>query len=186
MNQIREIVTKAVVAKGKKTIKLVVDVDAVEPIYSILGCMVINNSFSATKKNDNALVAGEFELNIWYSSDGNAKTSIFKQKVTYNEEIKTRQIINDYVTENDDIIVKVSAHPTCKDVRLNDKHISVDVEFEMVVDVIGEAKMQVNILDNSELFMEEEDFVDDIEENFIKWYNESGQTAFFLKNSTKK
>ena len=168
MNQIREIVTKAVVAKGKKTIKLVIDVETIEPIYSILGCMVINNSFSALKKNDNALVDGEFELNIWYSTDGNVKTSIFKQNVTYHEEIKTRQIINDYVTDNDDIIVKVSAHPTCKDVRLDDKRISVDVEFEMIVDVIGEAKMQVNILDNNELFFDEEDFVDEIDENFIR------------------
>lgn len=168
MNQIREIVTKAVVAKGKKAIKLVVDVDANEPIYSILGCMIINNSFNAIKKGEIASINGEFELNIWYSSEGNAKTSVHKQKVQYSEEIKTKQIINDYAPEKDDIIVKVSAHPTCKDVRLDGKYVSVDVEFEMIVDVIGEAKMQVNILENSDLFLDEEDFTDEIDENYLK------------------
>ena len=52
MNEIREIVTRAVVAKGKKVFNLVEKVKTKEKPYSILGCWIINHEFEASKINE--------------------------------------------------------------------------------------------------------------------------------------
>ena len=49
MNEVREIVTRAVVSKGKKTFHLTEQIKASEKPYSILGCWIINNEFEASK-----------------------------------------------------------------------------------------------------------------------------------------
>ena len=51
MNEIREIVTRAVVAKGKKVFNLVEKINTFEKPYSILGCWIINHEFEASKIN---------------------------------------------------------------------------------------------------------------------------------------
>ena len=67
MNEIREIVTKAVVAKGKKTMRMKVVVEPKNDTFSILGCWVINHNFSATLDQNCVTVNGDFEINIWYA-----------------------------------------------------------------------------------------------------------------------
>lgn len=45
MNEVREIVTKAIVAKGKKYISLSYNIPSNRDPYSILGCWVINHDY---------------------------------------------------------------------------------------------------------------------------------------------
>ena len=45
MNEVREIVTKAIVAKGKKYISLSHNITSNKNPYSILGCWVINHDY---------------------------------------------------------------------------------------------------------------------------------------------
>lgn len=168
MNQVREIVTKAVVAKGKKNVRIDAKILGNEPIYSILGCIVINNKFDAKRENFDIYIDGSFELNVWYSTMNNSQTEILKQVVYYKENVKTKQIINDFVSRDDDIIVKVDSHPSCQDVKINDNEVNVTIEFELAVDVIGETKIQISILDNVEVFLDDdEDFTSQINQNYI-------------------
>lgn len=43
MNEVREIVTKAVVAKGKKVMHIAHEINTTANPYSILGCWIINH-----------------------------------------------------------------------------------------------------------------------------------------------
>ena len=74
MNEIREIVTRAVVAKGKKVFNITEKVSTNEKPYSILGCWVINHEFEAElNKNNRVDLNGTFEIDVWYAYDDNTK-----------------------------------------------------------------------------------------------------------------
>ena len=64
MNEVREIVTKAVVAKGKKTMHISHNLKTNVHPYSILGCWIINHEFEASKIDDIVDINGSFEVNI--------------------------------------------------------------------------------------------------------------------------
>ena len=106
MNEIREIVTRAVVAKGKKVFNLVEKVRTNEKPYSILGCWVINHEFEATKINNTVKLDGEFEINIWYSTNNNTRTDIIRETISYKKDIETRTIVKDYLENSDDIFMQ--------------------------------------------------------------------------------
>lgn len=168
MNQIREIVTKAVVAKGKKKINLHHCLKPDNIVYSILGVWIINHEFEATRDESSVNVDGSFEVNLWYSYDKNQKTDIARQIVKYDERIKTRQIVNDYIEDSDDIAVRIISHPTCRNASIDNGDINLDIEFDLLAEIIGETKMQVTILkDNLDDDDEEEDFENIINEDFL-------------------
>ena len=167
MNEIREIVTKAVIAKGKKTITLKEEIIPEFNTYSILGVWIINHQFDVIKQNDIVTVDGEFEVNIWYSQDENTKTNICRKKINYQKNIHTRQIVKDYIENSDDAIARIKKHPTCIDAKINDNKITLEIELELICEVIGETKMQVTVFTEPEVW-DVDDFENEIDEDFIK------------------
>ena len=87
MNEVREIVTKAVVAKGKKTMHISHSLKTNVHPYSILGCWIINHEFEASKVDDIVDINGSFEVNIWYSGMENTKTDVLREVVPYKKNI---------------------------------------------------------------------------------------------------
>ncbi len=167
MNDIREIVTRAVVGKGKKQIQLSEVVLPANKPDAILGCWIINHEFEAEKKN-NVEINGSFEVNIWYSFDGNRKTEVSKHIVNYFDETKVRQTVNEYTNLNNEVSVKILQHPTCENAIIENKNIKLDISFEILAEVIGEAKMRVSILSPIETIEEEIEYEDmGINEEFL-------------------
>ncbi len=166
MNEIREIVTKAVVAKGKKTIRMKVIVEPKNDTFSILGCWIINHNFSATIDNNCVNVNGNFEINIWYAYDDNTRTEVARQVETYEDTIKTRQIVKNVNSEKD-VIVRVLQQPTCTNASITEQGIEVDIILEEAVDVIGETKIAVTAFTNIDPDTLEDSFENEINENFI-------------------
>ena len=164
MNQIREIVTKAVVAKGKKKIKLKESIKPENTVYSILGCWIINHEFEATKDDQYVTIDGSFEVNIWYSLQNNSKTDVTRKRITYQEKIKTKQIVNDYI---EDIMARIVEHPTCTNAFIEDNVVHTDISLEILAEIIGETKMQVTVFQSDEIADDEEDFENEINENFL-------------------
>ena len=113
MNEIREIVTKAIVGKGKKIIRIKDSVTPKNEAFSILCCLIINQEFEVTLIDNKVEVAGNFEANIWYSYDENTKTDIAKKIIGYSEVIKTRQIVKEVSSDSRDVIVRILQQPTC-------------------------------------------------------------------------
>lgn len=145
MNNIREIVTKAVVSKGKKTIRIKDVVVPCDDSFSILGCWVINHEFEAMRNDDLVDINGIFEVNIWYSTEENMKTDVIREKVAYKKDIKVKRIVNEYLKNTDDVLVKILKHPTVTNAKIIDGEIKIDVDFEILAEVIGETKMQVTV-----------------------------------------
>jgi len=157
MNKFSEIVTKAIVEKGKKTIRFVEKVKTPNPVESVLGCWILNHSFQAEKTQDAVLVRGIFELNIWYAFNNNSQTEIAKQMVNYQQEIKTKRKVNEYESHNVDIIARVLQPPVCSDVKIVDNAIEVEVVLEISVEVIGETKIRVTVLDQVPTYESDDD-----------------------------
>lgn len=147
MNEIREIVTKAIVEKGKKTIRFVEKINTENPVESVLGCWILNHTFEGNKTTNGVNIIGNFEVNIWYSFDNNTKTEVVKQIVNYEEKVKTKRKIDDYLEENNDVIVRMIQSPVCSDVKVIEDDIEIEVLLEVAAEVIGETKISVSVLD---------------------------------------
>ena len=168
MNEIREIVTRAVVAKGKKVFNLVEKVKTYEKPYSILGCWIINHEFEASKINEVIKLDGEFEVNIWFSTNNNTKTDIIRETITYKKEIVTKIVVKDYLENTDDILARIIQHPTVTNAKIIDDTVQLDITFEIIAEIIGETKMKVTVFQEVENWEEEIDTLDmDINENFL-------------------
>ncbi len=168
MNEIREIVTRAVVAKGKKVFNLVEKVKTSEKPYSILGCWIINHEFEASRINEVIKLDGEFEINIWFSTNNNTKTDIIREVISYKKEITTKTIVKDYLENTDDILARIIQHPTVTNAKIIDGIVQVDITFEIIAEIIGETKMKVTVFKEVENWEEEIDTLDmDINENFL-------------------
>ena len=67
MSNYREIVTKAIIGKTKKSIKTDYDFSCEQTPNTILGCWIINNRFKGSLKDSDAIINGSFDINVWYS-----------------------------------------------------------------------------------------------------------------------
>ncbi len=169
MSEIREIVTKAVIAKGKKNIKLQEKIlTSVKP-YSILGCWIINHEFESSKINSELVrISGEFEINIWYSEINNTKTDIIREKIIYENDIQIKTIVKDYIENTDDILARIIQHPAVTNAKIFDDRIETDITLEILAEVVGETKMKVTVFNPDTSWEEEVDVLDmDINEDFI-------------------
>ena len=66
MANYREIVTKAVIAKGKKLFTTNHTVKVDKNPSTIISCSVINHNFNDVKSGDNISINGSYYVNIWY------------------------------------------------------------------------------------------------------------------------
>ena len=167
MNDIREIVTKAIVGRGRKIIKQSDNIPVTNEPCSVLGCWVINHDFCGTLDGSVVTVNGTYEVDIWYSYDNNTKTDVVRGQIAYNNTIKTREVAQDINKECRDILIHAVSEPTVTNAIINEDNICVDICFELLVEVIGEAKIKVQILDQVDYCDFDDDFENEIDENFI-------------------
>ena len=88
MSAYKEIVTKAVVGKGKKYYRNTYTIDTESPVNTVLGCWVINHKFSGKEVNGKVQIDGSFDVNLWYSYDNDTKTDVVKETFHYKENVK--------------------------------------------------------------------------------------------------
>ena len=153
----KEIVTKAVIGKGKKYFKNNYSIESTDNPTTVLGCWVINHKFKGYKSGDKIGVDGSFDVNIWYSYENDSKTTVVNKKFDYNDlfNVKTRNDVD--LTGDTDIIVRSLKQPTCSKVNILDGVINFDIEKELGVEIVGETKMKIAI-------EEEEDPWDEIDD----------------------
>lgn len=172
----KEIVTKAVIGKGKKYFKnnYVVKVD-VKPT-TVLGCWVINHKFKGYKTKDKIGVDGEYDVNIWYSYDNDSKTTVVNKKIEYND-LFNLKVKDDSSDLNDtEIIVRTLSQPNCVKVDIDDSNIVFDIEKELGVEIVGEKKIKIEVNEEEEKWDILEDDMDEVldeidkkvDENYIK------------------
>lgn len=168
MNEVREIVTKAIVAKGKKLMHIIHDLKTDDNPYSILGCWIINHEFEASLKENIVYIDGIFEVNIWYSKDNNSKTDVLREKIKYKKDIKVKRIVNDLIKPDDDIIARIIKHPTVINAKIDDEGINLEIDMEVLAEVIGETKMQVTVFNQVINDEDIEDLDIEVNDDFLK------------------
>lgn len=169
MANYREIVTKAVVSKGKKTFTTSNSVSVNNNPSTILGCWVINHNFGGTKSDDKITINGSYDVNIWYSYDNDTKTDVVKETNTYSEIIKMR---NREDVLGEEVIVRSLKQPNCVKVDIDGNKINYVVEKELGIELVGDIKVKVETNTEEDPWDEivEEDTEKDInsvDENFI-------------------
>ena len=147
MSNYREIVTKAVIAKGKKAFTSTHSVSVDNRPSTILGCWIINHNFNGIKNGNTITINGSYDINIWYSYENDSKTDVVRQTNTYSEKVHMRDVESDVLSE--EIIVRSLKQPNC----VNEK--------ELGIELVGDVKMKI------ETTMEEDPWEEILEENKI-------------------
>lgn len=173
----KEIVTKAIIGKGKKYFKNNYTITTENVPTTVLGCWVINHKFKGYKSSDRVGVDGSYDVNIWYSYDGDSKTTVVTKKIDYNDLFNVKVKENADLASDTDIIVRTLKQPNCIKVNIDDNgNINFDIEKELGVEIVGETKMKIAIEDEEEPWDEIEDEVTDevlneidesVKENYI-------------------
>ena len=176
MGSFREIVTKAVLGKGKKTFIHQGSVNAKNMPTTVLGCWVINHNFNGIKQNDKISIAGSYDINIWYSYDNDTKTDVIKETHNYTEVVKMHNEQNDY--NDTSIIVRSLEDPKCIKVNINNEQVEYKVEVLLGVELVGETKVKISVddnLDDYSLILDEENIEQEIENEVNENYLENNQ-----------
>ena len=118
MASFKEIVTKAVIGKGKKQFTDNLSLQVTNNPNTILGCWVINHNFKGYKSGDKIGVDGSFDINIWYSYDNDSKTAVINKKIEYNDLFNVRIRENADLSGDTDIIVRSLKQTTCSGVNI--------------------------------------------------------------------
>jgi len=172
----KEIVTKAVIGKGKKYFKDNYSIDVEHAPTTILGCWVINHKFKGYKTNEKIGVSGSYDVNIWYSYENDSKTTVVNKNISYNDLFNVRLKESADLSNDTDIIVRTLKQPNCSGVNINDKSITFDIEKELGVEVVGETKVKIAIEEDEEpwdeiedeLTEKDEEEIDNVKDDFIK------------------
>ena len=167
MSNFKEIVTKAVVGKGKKTFTNEYEIKLENKPSNILGCWVINHTFNGEKTGDSAKVNGSFDTNIWYSYDYNTKTDVVKQTINYEEVIPIKKE-EDYDGQ-DEIIVRMIKQPNCVKAEIVDDKIKYIIDKTIATEIVGDAKIRVGIdsLEDTDSPLDDE-INSEVKEDFLK------------------
>lgn len=166
----KEIVTKTIIGKGKKYFKNNYTITPTDKPTTVLGCWVINHKFKGYKTGDKIGVDGSYDINIWYSYDNDSKTTVVNKKIDYNDvfNVKVRESIENSDT---DVIVRTLKQPNCIKVNILDNgDINFDIEKELGVEIVGEAKVKIAIEEDEDPW---DEILDDADDQVMEEINEN-------------
>ena len=156
MSAYKEIVTKAIIGKGKKYYKNNYTISTEYEPTTVLGCWVINHKFKGSEVGDKIVVDGSFDVNIWYSYENDTKTTVLTKKIKYSEQANVRQKeTTDSTTK--DIIVRSLKQPNCINADIEEKSIKIEIEKEIGIEIVGDTKVKVAVEEEEEPW----DIIDD-------------------------
>ena len=174
-NNYKEIITKAIIGKGKKIFKNEYSVECEKDIDTVLGCWVINHDLKGVKDGEYIKIVGSYDINIWYSYDNNTKTDVVSNRMFYEERVRVRIKENSEINDNTEIIIRSLKNPTCIDVNNSDKTIKYTISKELGIEILGDTKIKIpfsNNEDDYDVIIDEESLSDEIDksvnENYLK------------------
>ena len=126
MNNYKEIVTKAVIGKSKKSSNDEFDITIDNKPNTVLGCWVINHKFNGYASGDNTNVIGSYDVNVWYSYDNDTKTDVVKETYNYTEVIPVH--LKENINDGKEVIVKSLKQPTVNTANIENDIIKLNIE----------------------------------------------------------
>ena len=178
MSNFKEIVTKAVVGKAKKTSTSEYLISPEQKPDTVLGCWVINHKFNGVNNGGVVNLNGSFDVNVWYSYDNDTKTAVSTKTFNYTDKMPVHLKDNGVLTNKEEIIVRSLKQPTVTNVSADGGIVKLNVEKELGVEVVGDTKIKVSIeededdyeviTDDEVLTDNEEQAISEVNEEYIK------------------
>lgn len=168
MYNYKEIVTKAIIGKGKKTFRDDYEITIDSNVDTVLGCWVINHKLKGKKEDEYIKITGSYDINIWYSYDNNTKTNVVSKEMFYEEKVKVRVRENSDLNESSEVIIRSLKNPTCVDVSNEDNTIKYTISKELGIEIVGDAKIKIAVSNNEDdydLIIDEDALSEEIEKN---------------------
>lgn len=171
MAEYKEIVTKAVIAKGKKSTSNKYTLEPEEIPNTILGCWVINNTFNGTSVGDSIIVNGSFDVNVWYSYDNDSKTAVSAKKYNYSDTMHMKSLNS--LDSRPEVLVKSLKQPTVADVKIDNGVVNLSIDKELGIEIVGNTKIKVPVetLDDDYEVLEDDpplEEIDKVNEDYLK------------------
>lgn len=145
MGTYREIVTKAVLGKGKKYFKNIYNLKTEAIPSTVLGCWVINHKFKGYQTGKKIRIDGSFDVNIWYSYDGDSKTGVVSKKIDYSEIVTVKVKEESDLAGDTEIIVRTLKQPNCLKVDIKNDEIEFEIEKELGIELVGDTKLKIAV-----------------------------------------
>lgn len=164
----KEIVTKAVIGKGKKKYTDTYQINVDNIPTTILGCWIINHNFQAKEVNEKIVINGSFDANVWYSYDNDTKTTVVTKNISYVAEESLT--IEQKGIDNKDIIVRSLKQPTCISAKEDGNIINLEIEKELGIEIIGDTKVKISLVEEEETWDNldaKENELNNIDTNYI-------------------
>lgn len=172
-NNYKEIVTKAIIGKGKKEFKNTYEVNTDKIVDTVLGCWVINHKLRGVHDNEYIKINGSFDVNIWYSYDNNTKTDVINSSVSYEERVRVKLKDNSFLSDESEIIVRSLKNPSCIDVSSNQNNIKYTISKELGIEIVGDQIIRIPISNNEDdydLIIDEEEVSKEIDNSINEDY----------------
>lgn len=174
MANLKEIVTKAVIGKTKKNSKENLSIVLDNPINTVLGCWIINHNFQGNENNGKVEINGNYDVNVWYSYENNTKTNVIVKNFSYVESVNVKVASSSDSGGKREIIVRALTSPQVTEVKADGNIINLVVEKELGVEVVGNMKVRINVLDEVDDYEEESTPADEeINENYLNGVNQN-------------
>ena len=174
MSAYKEIVTKAVVGKGKKYYRNTYTINTDSKPNTVLGCWVINHRFSGKEVDDRIEIDGSFDVNLWYSYDNDTKTEVSTKTINYTESVSVNQKeTTDSSTK--DIIVRSLKQPSCSNAMIKGNSIVFDIEKELGIEIVGDTKVKVAIEEDEDPWddINDTEYNDEVDKSITENVNET-------------
>lgn len=165
MANYREILTKAIIAKGSKTIEDEREIEVKENISRALGCWIINHKSDLRRDLNKVFITGSYDVFVWFGYDDDTNCRLEKMTYEFNDEINysfSDEIVD--LDERNEFKKYVSKQPTCVDLKFNDNKLMFKVLRSYAVDIIGESKFTIKV---NETPVKEIDGLNNINTNYI-------------------
>lgn len=165
----REILTKAVVGKGKSQSLTIHELTPTHQVSRTLGCWIINSKLTPYIKSENSIsIEGSFDVHIWYGYNNDTETDVLKKTIEYKENIQFKMKPGEKIGINNELKSFHTKYPSCSKMQLLDNgNIEVTVEKEIVVDAIGETKLKVQITQGEEEWLLDSEIESSINPNYV-------------------
>ncbi len=177
MANYKEIVTKAIIGKGKKHFTTTASVTPEVLPTTILGCWVINHNFNGHRENNNIVIEGSYDVNIWYSCVNDTRTEVVRHSDTYKEVVPSPKTLTDDLTDNEEIIIRSLNQPSCVKTDIKDGKIIYTIEKDLGIEIVGDTKVKIETSEDNDEWEEigdipEEEKIDndiekEVKEDFI-------------------
>ena len=142
----REILTKAIIAKGKRKIIDTLKINTNNNISKVLGCWIINHKYEVYLNDQKTFIKGFYEAFLWYGHDNNSKCDLLKHTFEFNDEIPYNFTLEkSNLSNKNELLVYELLNPSASSMKYDNQELIVDVEREYEVDIIGETKIKIKV-----------------------------------------